>query len=320
MKVFYGTTTDINYLVRALCLYDSFSSFLENKIFGFYCMDDESARVLESLALPSSVVVRISDIETPLLASLRGERARNEYCWTCKPVLIEDALWRIPDLGWAVYLDSDMMAFSDPDVGFPQTECNVVVTPHRFATKEFAAFEKDVGTFNGGCVAFRNSEVGKEAIRWWKERCIERCSNVPVEGTYSDQRYLNELPELFENVECSSHVGLNAAPWNIETYAVDCSGGNVCLNGTPLLLYHFQGLRIHGTGFYDLYPGNMKLTGDVRRCIYRPYIDRLKKTFARLRSECGDFRFGIDPLLSRPRRILTQTRRVLLGLNNLALN
>lgn len=320
MKVFYGTTTDINYLVRALCLYDSFSEFLDNKIFGFYCMDDESARVLESLALPSSVVVRISKIETPLLARLRGERARNEYCWTCKPVLIEDALSRIPALEWAVYLDSDMMAFSDPDIALPQTECNVVITPHRFATAEFGTFEDSVGIYNGGCVAFRNSDIGKQAIRWWKDRCIDRCSNVPIDGTYSDQRYLNELPDLFENVESSSHVGLNAAPWNIEAYAVHSMDGTVFLDGTPLLLYHFQGLRIHGTGFYDLYPGKMKLTTDVRRFIYRPYIDRLKRTFAFLRNECGNFHFGIDPLLSNPRRVLTQFRRVLLGLNNLALN
>ena len=319
MKVFYGTITDINYLVRALCLYRSLSAFLDDKVFGFYCLDDTSVRILEGLALPSSMVVPIAEIETSELRQARRNRAMNEYCWTCKPAILEDAIGRVGDVDWAVYLDSDMMAFSDPDMALAPEGVNAVITPHRFSSREFAAFETDVGAFNGGCVAFRNSDVGKQALEWWKDRCMEQCSNVPINGTYADQRYLNDLPKLFVGVDESQHIGLNAAPWNIQSYRVSQNGARVCLDDVELLLYHFQGLRIHGTRLYDLYPGNMKLGRAVRRLIYLPYIEQLRKTFAYLRAECEGFQFGIDPIMARPRRVLTQAKRFFLGLNNLAL-
>ena len=58
MKVFYGTITDINYLVRALCLYRSFSAFLDGKVYGVYCLDDSSVRILEGLARPRRVLTQ----------------------------------------------------------------------------------------------------------------------------------------------------------------------------------------------------------------------------------------------------------------------
>jgi hypothetical protein len=314
----YATIVDINYVVRGLCLYRSFGPHLADKIFAFYCVDEAAAALLRRLDLPHSWVVAPAEFETPALRGVRPTRAMNEYCWTCKPAILEHALAREPTLDWAVYLDSDMMAFGDPDDGLRSLDdAAALLTPHRFATPDLAALQPTVGTFNGGYVAFRNSAAGRRALAWWRERCLELCPRVPTDGVYADQTYLDGMAQQFDGVRASDHPGLNAAPWNIVGKAVGMHDGVPIVNGAPILVYHFQGFRIFGARCFDLYSGTFKLDPNAVRSIYRPYAAAMHAAFAVLRARSPGFRAGIEPLLRHPLRVLTQLRRIAFGPNNL---
>ncbi|MGQ0663085.1 MAG: hypothetical protein ACT4P2_05775 [Pseudomonadota bacterium] len=318
MKVLYLTVITVYYAARALCLYRSLEPYLGERRFAFYCMDEPCADVLERLRLPKARVVRGRDFETEALRAVKPDRALNEYCWTAKPFALLHALSGDPSPDWAVYLDGDMMAFGDPDRGLAAAAgANVVLTAHRFATPAFAIHEGPSGRYNAGYVACRSSPPARRALAWWGERCLEFCPNVPTADACGDQKYLEQLPGLFDGVHASAHKGLNAAPWNIEGYRVAVRDGTVFLDDDELLLFHFQGLQIFGARLYDLYAGHMKVPAEAARHIYRPYVLSLRAAIDSLRQATPGFRFGIDPIFKHPMRIMIQAKRLALGVNNL---
>ena len=239
LTTFYATVIDRNYVPLGLNLYRSFEGYLHNKIFGFFCIDDEAADLLRSLDLRGAQVFAPGDFETTELRRLRADRAINEYCWTLKATVLRTGFTLDPSFEWGIYLDSDMMAFSDPDLALP-SDGSVVLAPHRFATAAFAAFEPSVGRFNGGYAAFRNSKEGNAALAWWHERCIESCPAIPTATAYADQKYLDVLPGSFSGIRETAHKGLDTAPWNIQGYRVSERNSRVYIDDDPLLLYHYQ--------------------------------------------------------------------------------
>jgi hypothetical protein len=319
MKSFYAVTFGRSYVARVLCLYRSLQPWLGNKRFGFFCMDDEAAAVLEALRLPHAVVLRHADFATPPLLAVKPTRAMNEYCWTCKPAALQYAFAMWPELDWGVYLDGDMMAFGDPDLELARPDAHVLITPHRFVLEQFRAQEAEAGTHNAGYAAFRNTPEGRTALGWWMERCLELCPNVRTRGVYGDQTYLDHLPGRFPGVVASQHKGLNAAPWNIDGCRVTTRDGQVYCDEEPLLIYHFQGMRLYGLRLYDMYAGPHRLPADAVDHIYRPHLRALAAATREVRGLRPDFAGGLLPFLTAPKTIYHQLRRALTGTNNLSL-
>lgn len=319
MKAFYAVTTDRGYVPRVLCLYRSLQPWLGDTRFGFFCVDDGAAELLDKLDLPNAFVLRHADFASPELERVRPSRRLNEYCWTCKPAALRYAFAMWPELDWAVYLDGDMMAFGDPNLVLARPEAHVLLTPHRFALDTFKAWESLTGVHNGGYAAFRNSPEGRRALDWWMERCLELCPAVPTNGVYADQTYLDNLPSAFAGVVASPHKGLNAAPWNIDGYRVRLRDGQVYCDDDPLLIYHFQGMKLYGLRLYDMYAGPHRLPADAIRHIYRPHMHALAKATREVRAIDPDYAGGLQPFLTAPRTLYHQVRRALSGTNNLAM-
>lgn len=316
MSTVYTTITDVHYLVRAWALYRSLLPWLgQDDIFAFYCVDDDAADLLASLNPAKAWIVRTQEYETPSLAEARGNRARNEYCWTCKPAIILHAFNRQPSLEWGVYFDSDMLAFADPQRELARAGgADALLTPHRWSGPDFAAFEPTVGQFNAGFAAFRNTAGGRKGAQWWLEQCLKICPAVPVEGAYADQKYLDYLPQQV-NVHISGSKGLNAAPWNISAYGISVMQQSVFVDDDILILYHFQGLRIHARFLFDIYPGPLRIPATIGSAIYSPYLAALRGAFNDLATVQPGFSKGIRPLSAR--QWLTQVANVVRGTNNL---
>lgn len=318
MTTAYVTITDVNYLVRAWALYRSFAPD-PSRIFYFYCIDRKAVEILSALDPTRAVIVPYEDFATPELDAVRAQRATNEFCWTCKPAILLHALAQDPGLSWVVYMDSDMMVFSDPQKALVEAgNVGAVITPHRWSGPRFARFEKTAGAFNAGCIAFSNTPKGRDILGWWSARCIESCPAVPEDEIYADQKYLDRMPGLFgDAAHISTHPGFNAAPWNIDGCRLAKSGGTPLVDGQPLILFHFQGLRIHGRRFFDLYAGPHHIRSDIRNIIYRPYIRALSSAFVEISAVFPGFSRGAQPM--RLRQWLTQGKRFALGTSNLAI-
>jgi hypothetical protein len=312
----YCTIFDSNYLARALVLYSSLIRVSRNARFAFFCIDERSADLLDMLQLERSIVVRHEEFSSTELAQIRPLRSQGEYCWTCKPIALLYVMARVPEADWIVYVDTDMMFFSDPDAALPGQTAHYLLTPHRFH-RAFAGFERSAGKHNAGYVAARHSSIGQQAIVWWKDQCLASCSSTPTESTYADQKYLDQFAEIFPLGESSSHKGLNAAPWNIENYRISVEESLVRVDDVPLLLYHFQGLQLFDDGTASLYIGDRRLPSDLREAIYMPYVAELSRAYSAIRMLNGEFKDGLIDKRRSPGGVIARGLNILRRRRNL---
>jgi hypothetical protein len=295
VKPIYCTIVNAAFVPRALALQRSVAKHEPSAWFAFYCIDQDAVPLLERHASGEVKIVPPAEFETQRLRAAKAELKLNEYCWTCKPVVLLHALGSFAGLDWAIWLDSDMLAFGDLS-----SECrrhpnaSVILTPHRFSLPEFAAYEPAVGTFNAGYVAFHNNENGLAALTWWLDRCLEGCPAEPTVEAYADQKYLDVMAQKFSGVATSDSLGLNCAPWNVFKKEVAGSENGVTIEGYPLMLYHFQGFKIIRDWAFDLYGARLRLPAAVRKFIYAPYLDALVSEIHGLAQEFNRPWMGVD--------------------------
>ncbi len=305
------------YLPRALALWTSFTEFNRNSEFAFFCLDEQAAKILEELSLPRTHVFREADFAGSSMQSLRLTRSIAEYCWTAKSFALCHLLEGDAGLDWAVYLDADMLAFGDPDIALTDAgAADFLLAPHRFAT-DFLSFAPAAGFHNAGYVAFRNTSIGRAAALRWRDLCAESCPAIATAQAYADQKYLDQLLAEFPTGAGSCHLGLNAGPWNVGQYRVTAPAGRVHLNDTPLLLYHFQSLRVFTRHWIDLYFGGGKLPKSARDLIYVPYLNALGRSYNVLRQVAAIDRLGMSPLPFRLRNWIAYGKGILLRRSNL---
>jgi len=295
VKTIYCTIVTVGFVPRALALWHSIARESPDALFGFYCADARAADLLGKYVSPNVVVVPRCSYETKPLRDARQRLPVSEYCWTCKPAILQHALASFPGLNWAIWLDSDMLAFGDIGSELAlHSGASVVLTPHRFSLPEFLAYEPSVGRFNAGFVAFHNVRDGREALNWWMNRCLEGCPARPDGDRYADQKYLNAIPNMFRDVAVTESPGLNCAPWNVFEKNVESSKGSVTIDGVPLVLYHFQGLKVIRGWAFDLYGARRRLPEAVRALIYAPYVKALASQIREVAQEFNEPSAGID--------------------------
>ena len=310
MRTAYCTVLNAAFVPRALTLQRSVAVHTPEAVVAFFCLDEAAVGLLRALAPASAWIVPPQAFETGALLAVKPTLKLNEYCWTCKPFALRHALDRDSGIDWAVWLDADMFSFADLDAPLRAApDANVALTPHGF-TSDFAAYEPEVGRYNAGYVAFRNSGPGRAALEWWTQRCLERCSATPVDGTYADQKYLNALPELFPQVASLSPRSMNAAPWNIAGKPVRQDADGPTVAGEPLRLYHYQAMRVMRGWAFDLYASRTRLSAQVRQIIYRPYATALHAALREVSRCAGDRLFGVDGEFAGPGSLMRTAKHL----------
>ena len=247
MRREFCTITDVNYLPRALVLYRSLVEVGTDFRLRIFCMDRQAREVLEALALPALSHVALDQLEAhdPELSEVRASRSHGEYCWTATPAACLYVLDSEPDLGEITYLDADLVFYSDPEPLFDELgDGSVLIVPHRYASR-LASKEALYGSYNVGFNTFRRTPDGLDALRWWRERCLEWCYGQPDRGRYADQGYLNDWPQRFRGVHVLQNVGGGLAPWNAERYDLTLDDGAVHVDGRRLVFHHFAALEIY---------------------------------------------------------------------------
>jgi hypothetical protein len=163
-------------------------------------------------------------------------------------------------------------------------EAPIAIIEHRFTPA--IAHMGENGRFNVGFLAFKRSPQGLACLRWWREKCVEWCKDVPEGDRYADQKYLDQWPALFPECKIVTHEGANVGPWNVGRYAVGARGGHVYVDDVPLIFYHFHGMKNVVPFVFDpqLARYAALLSPGLRREVYRPYLaalHRAEETLAR---------------------------------------
>ncbi|MDF2546533.1 MAG: hypothetical protein K0R93_1431 [Anaerosolibacter sp.] len=242
------------------------------------CMDTETYDILKKIKLTQVTLLQLYDIETNELRLIKKQRRLNEYCWTLKPVLLDFILDRFPSIHRVTHLDVDLYFFNDPRPIFEnQGKCSVLLSDHDYPDDVKEHSERMVGKVNSGFVSFIRNENGIACLKWWKIRCIEWCYDRIEPNRFSDQKYLEEAPHLFEGICYIKTHGVNIAPWNEKKYTVSLRNNEICVNNDRLIMYHFGGFRLRNKNEYSL-----ALDGhnEPIALIYEPYTQALREAIS----------------------------------------
>lgn len=291
----YVTLFDSLFLPQALALHASMQRHAGAHTLWMLCMDDAVHELLTRLRLPNVRLLKLAEVETPELRSVKPGRSRGEYCWTITPYTPRMVFEREPTASRATYLDADLWFRRHPAPvfdAFERSGKSVLITEHAYSP----GFDQTAssGRF---CVQFMTfTRSGGEAVRqWWADRCIEWCFSRTEDGKFGDQMYLNDWPQRFgPQVHVLEQTSLVQGPWNMERFEPD-----------DAVTFHFHGLRLMKGGqvlLSESYP----IHAGARACLYEPYLADLSAAVARMQA------LGMEPLPQVARSAAVQQARVFL--------
>jgi hypothetical protein len=158
-----------------------------------------------------------------------------------------------------VYLDPDVMVYNplslmDEYLG----DASIGLVPHILAPEEseigVELTEISVaahGTYNLGHLILRPDERGRRFAQWWADRLDRYCFDDRQRGLFTDQRWVDLAPAIFDGVKILKVPNLDVASWNLahRTVLQNQPGdtASFTVDGYPLVTYHFSGTGPTGT-------------------------------------------------------------------------
>ena len=150
--------------------------------------------------------------------------------------------------------------YVDPDICFFESFDNVeqqlgehtaILTPHLVDGRNeqwddsVATTCMRCGVYNLGFIGVNNCDEGKALLKWWKERLTDFCYNNMI--FYTDQKWANIMPALFNDVYISKDIGFNVAEWNLSERNIVYEQEKYWVYNKrekrPLSFYHFSSYK-----------------------------------------------------------------------------
>ncbi len=171
----------------------------------------------------------------------------NELCCALRPFLHEYLFENTKVKQW-IQIDSDVVVYHSLDEIWNLLDsCSLLLSPHilQLGTDKASANVESAllkyGTFNGGFMGFRRTEITRQFLAWSQSRMKDFCF-IDGPGSFGDQIWLNLVPSHFDEVAIVRHPGANVAFWNFhERTLTKDSTGNFLVDGKPLLFVHYSG-------------------------------------------------------------------------------
>lgn len=280
----YCTYFDRRYALPGLALWLSLRRYDPAAVLWVLALDEETVTAIRGLGEAGLRVMPLAELEgaDPELAAARGDRTWVEFVFTLSPCWPRFLLNRHSEIEVLTYVDADMAFLSSPAPLFAGLQANdVLIVEHRFP--KFLRSLESRGRFNVGVLCFRNSLGGRACLDDWRRQCLEWCHDRVEPERYADQKYLDAWPGKVARLTVCGHPGVNLAPWNWMNHAYAFRGGDLLVDGQPLVVFHFARFRTLGKDSVDagqLEYGVMPLR--LRSWIYGRYWDLLGAATARL--------------------------------------
>jgi len=219
------------------------------------------------------------------------------------------------DVDAVIYLDPDIAVFHGLHAALAALrDASVVLTPHHIGPNDTPAAIRDNerttlrhGVFNLGFLAVRKDPSGLAFACWWADRLHEACYDDPDAGLFTDQRYCDLVPGLFDGVHILRDPGSNVASWNLSRrhLAFDPSG-RLLANGVPLGFYHFSKVDGAGNAMIERYAGPNICPAELLAWYRRRLAQLHQPPFANHAWHYG--RFADDTPVPRAARLLWRSR------------
>ncbi len=245
-KVAVGTVVAKNYLPFARVLARSLAEH-HPQVPLFALLADEVEGAFDPRAEPFDLV-GLAEVGIPDLSSFLFRSTRQQAISAAKPYLLR---WLL-DRGFerAAFLDADILVLGDlGPLLAPVAPSSILLTPHLLvplAGPDRASRELTIlraGVYNGGYVGISDTPAARRFLAWWQERLLFHCRHAVAEGMHYDQRWLDLVPTLFDEVGIVRDPGANVAYWNLPERELKIDGGRVQVEEGPCRFFHFSGFE-----------------------------------------------------------------------------
>ncbi len=169
-----------------------------------------------------------------------------ELCCALKPFAMQ--LLFSQGYDQVVFLDADLALYSPLDSVAQALQLHsIALVPHlhkplpRDGRKPAENNFLNAGTYNGGLVACRGDDVGRQFLQWWKDHLQYDCYVDVSSGVFVDQKWLNLVPGMFPDVAIIRQPGCNAGHWTLSQFPLTGDRQSGYRVGTqPLECFHFS--------------------------------------------------------------------------------
>ncbi len=272
----YATLFDKKYLSRGIAMIESLLSFEENAVIYVLCLDLETEIAVRTLSKTSNVSpIVLHEIGDKIVLQIRSDRSYREFCWALSSIFCMHMLKK--QNAEVIYIDADVFFFGSPKSLLEECRTgDVAAIRHRFPER-LRQYEVN-GIFNVQWVYFANNRIGREACATWAEQCIECSSYLPERGIIGDQKYLDSWPVQYPTFIDVKNLGAGVAPWNHEVMKPRRVKGEwTVIEETPLVFYHFHGLKISNNGSITLAPKMYSKVKKLPKDLYAEYVSALNQ-------------------------------------------
>ena len=252
----------------------------------------------ESTSAPASEpfeTILLDELGIPDLQRLCFGYTRQQVAIAAKPYLLRHLL----DRGFttAIFLDADILVFDSLQPLFDHTGAHAIaLTPHLLSPLsgvDRRARELNIlqaGVYNGGFVGVSEHESARRFLRWWADRLRTHCLHNVSEGMHYDQRWLDLVPALFDDVQIVSDPGCNVAYWNLPERDLALTPDGVRTHDGRCRFFHFSGFEPERPTVVTRYSSRLTMenTGPAA-ALFARYVDLLSAEgyFA-----CRDWPYG----------------------------
>lgn len=244
----YYTSITSNYLPKARVLAHSVKRHDPQAVFHLL-LTDVPPQGWDLGQEPFDTVLHLEDLGIPNARAWAFQHALVEMCTAVKGVgAVEIVRRHQPEK--LVYFDPDIVVFGDlAPLSQALDAASVLLTPHLTdpETTRAGILDNEIsalkhGIYNLGFLAFRCDGEGLRCMRWWADRLLDFCRDDIPNGLFTDQRWADHIPAMFDGVRVLRAPVYNVATWNLSNrQATGTVPDALSINGQPLCFYHFSG-------------------------------------------------------------------------------
>jgi hypothetical protein len=255
------TSITYSYLDRARVLAESIKRFHPDWTIWLLMSDEPPADLEFDLANEDfDHMITVDELGIPEWRRWMFSHDIVELCTAVKGPMMARLLENGADS--VVYLDPDTALFAPLDDVLAMLEKHsVVLTPH-IATPETSfegIMDNEIGSlkhgvYNLGFVAVRNVSEGVRFGQWWRDRLLQFCRDDVPNGLFTDQRWCDLVPALFDGVGVLRNSGYNVASWNLSNRPISMhADGAIHAGANPLRFFHFTKVNSVGEHMLERY-------------------------------------------------------------------
>ena len=244
MKIAF-TICSNNYLAQAISLGETISKYASD--YKFYIgLADKPDQTIDYKSIKNCKVIFYDQIGFEIFNEMVERYNIVEFNTAVKPFYFDYFFLQNGENARVIYIDPDILLHNNLcEIDNLLIDNDIILTPHILtAHPEQSQFEKlilNVGVFNLGFLALKNTINTRILLKWWEERLKFDCRIAFCEGLFVDQIWANYIPCLFKNVHILKHLGFNMGYWNFTERSINLKQGTYYVNNEyQLVLFHYS--------------------------------------------------------------------------------